>query len=209
MFQHEIEYRSKERRLKRLIRLLGVVCVISLAVNISNTVHAERLRQTYIYSVWWNLQSLETFMFNLQFDIEQGKNIIDTDSIWRGAGFAQSVASIERELSNLAAHRGFRSEHIPQFFRLDRHVFDLAHQMNEGGEEEREAAIDFLSRRREEIAAILDELTIVSYGQRNSSDGQSGEAQLHSANTRISTRRLFRLLNTFTDSVREEAWASW
>jgi len=201
LFAHEYEYKVKERRLKRIIMLLGVVCVVSVTINVMNARRAEQLRQGYMFSIWGNIRNLEVMLSGLRFELERGENPFENHSRTHGiTGLEQIASALRRDIRELAFHQRINDVTVPEMRWLNDYVIDLIEQAVNGTPAQREVALNFLERRCAELIELHQDLTVEREGVFR------GETIVtSSANVNMSTRQFFRLISVFTESVNDEA----
>ena len=192
MLLHEYEYRIKERRLKRVIAVLAIVCVVSLAMLGINAWRTEQRRQIYVHSIVNNLGNLEVFMWGFYRNIENGENPFDC---YRWHSFEYTIREIDNDIRMLEVPRNGRRATTPMSI-LGWHVTELVREANEG---QLEAAKDFLPRRSKELREIVSDLTV------EWEEEWWGETvTVTGANVRMSTRQFLSHIDEFTLSVIDE-----
>jgi len=195
MLLHEYEYKIKEHRLKRVIWVLAVVCVVSLATLGANAWRAEQIRQNYVRTIVSNLHNLEVMVWGFYNDVENGIDPIET-SRWQD--FENTARWIDNDVRRLSAHRNVQTPTGMSMSMHDFHwhTFTLIQQANNGQPEE---AIDFLSRRSNELLELIAELSVEW-----EEEWQGEIVTLRDTNMRLTTRQFFNRMNRFTSCVAEE-----
>jgi len=181
------EHKAKELKLKRIIAILVVLCIVSASVHVVNFRRAEQIRQLYMSSIIDNLSYLEVLLSGIYWSIESEENLFDSSS-WHS--FEYTIRTIDNNVRRLAKHENIRMV-PPSMSVFEWHLRTLLN------EEHPEAAQDFISRRRDELSELVSPLTIEIEVERI---GRT----VAMPNYRLPTRQVFNYINTFTQCVTEE-----
>ncbi|MCL2566109.1 MAG: hypothetical protein FWE24_09940 [Defluviitaleaceae bacterium] len=193
----EHEYKLKERRLKGVIAVLLVICIVSVAVNVINARRAENIRQIYMSSIWSELDNLEVLLGSLNFVIENEYGDLKISVL---ESLRSTTNSIDMNITRLSSHQNFRGL-IPGMWHLDNHIRSQVHQIldNRATPVNIAAFQSFLTRRQGELGELIADLTLEWeeewWGERVTISGP---------NTNMSTRQFFNRLRNFTASVDDE-----
>jgi len=168
---HEHENRTKERRLKRVIAVLLIVCVVSVSMNVVNARHVERVRRGYLDSIVWDLWLLEKTLLDLHYAIETGEdmrrdyqmdflaltaNMISRDAVllYIRIYYSCRISEIVSSTFGTSLETGVASIEL-----LGGHLYGLLAEASDGRPE---AALEFLDRRSKDIRQLIIDLAVES-----------------------------------------------
>ena len=194
MFLNEYEYKLKERKLKRIIGVFLIICVVSVGMNIINARRSENIRQIYMSSIWHNLHNLEVHLSSLHFAIENECELLIGSTL---DSFRSTAVMLNTNIVMLAYHQNF-SGHIPNIFMLERHVSDSVFQISEGraAPEDIAAFLSLLNSWAEELRELNAGLTT------EWEETWRGEAiTVRGPDFRMSARRFLTRIDTVTANI--------
>ncbi|MCL2566110.1 MAG: hypothetical protein FWE24_09945 [Defluviitaleaceae bacterium] len=187
--QDEHDYKRKERWHKRIIAVLLIICVASVAMNILNAHRDEQIRQIYMNSIWGNLQSISVLLNGLYIAIENEDDSLKTVAL---ENLRYTTGMMDTSITRLSFHQNFNNP-TPSMRGVENHVRSLVNQVRENpaDTEVTTAALDFIVYCLEEILELIDDLTVV-YEDRNEPD------------YRMNISQFFDRINAFTVNVENE-----
>ena len=201
------EYKLRERKLKRIIYVLLIICVVSVGMNIVIGSRSENTRRSYVSRIQGGLRNLEVVLMNLHNAIENE----DDSRIVRELDSLYSVTfTLGSDIGRLASHQNFNGP-IPNTHALYWNVSHLGYQSTEtwywrvGSQatpEDIEAFLNLLNSWAEELRELRVDLGVEWEEIR-----QEGTIIVNRPNFRMSTRQLLTRTDTVISSIRNEAWA--
>ena len=197
--EYRLRERLRERKLKRIIGVLLIICVVSVGTNTINAWRSYHIRQDYMQYIWHDLRNLEILMGHLYFSIEAENNDRIGHTLNRLSSTAKTLSLTTRMFSY---HQNFHEHHVPDdIFRFQWYVPFIVSRIkgSQATTEDITAFSSLLNSWAEELRELNADISV-----EREELWQGETITVRGPNFRMSTRRFLTRIDTSTANINNE-----